>query len=122
MASIYVPYSSVLRAAGYRDFTPVLASVSAKLSALSETDLSFPPCFVRILSQVPQQLKKRVRLTHEESHGGQEINHTHGNALRISRADDGTGRKFAAEEWTWLRHNQICFEELAGIRQIWKGH
>ena len=59
--------------------------------------LRLPPTsrFIRIFGQIAQQLEKRRRLADEKSHRRQEVNHAHGNAPCLRRANDRTWREFA---------------------------
>src|SRR5207237_6705229 len=84
-----------------------------------------PSGSIGISCQLAHQLKKRWRLPHEESHRGQEINYAGGNPPCFRRTNDRTRRKFSAEKWTRLRHDQVGLKILAtkGWRiQVWKRH
>jgi len=64
-----------------------------------------------------------LRLAHEESHVGQELNDAHCDPRRLGWTNYGTYREAAVQERTRFRHDQISLEALAakwsGI-EVWE--
>src|SRR5258708_3489936 len=78
-----------------------------------------------LLGKLVQQRKERWRLTPEKPHVGQELDHAHGNPVRVGRTNDRTYREISANEWAWLRHDQVGLKVLTTKRwrvQVWKGY
>src|SRR5713101_2244257 len=80
---------------------------------------------VRVLCKIPQEFKERWRLADEKAVGRQCVERADCSPLCLGRANDRTYRELSAEEWAWLRHDQVGLKVLAAKRrriQVWKGH
>src|SRR4029077_7293355 len=69
-----------------------------------------------LLGQLVQKGKECWRLADEKPHVSQELDHAHGNSLCLSRTNNRAYREAWAEEWAWLRHDQIGLEVL-GVKR-----
>ena len=65
--------------------------------------------------------KELWRLTTEQPHVGQELDHALGNIFGFGRANDRAWREAWAEEWAGLRHNQVVPQNLPGAAVVRKG-
>ena len=68
---------------------------------------------VCVLCELGHVRKKRLRLTLEKPHVGEECESAHGGAFRVSRSNDRDNRKTRVQERARLRHDQVRLEELA---------
>ena len=59
-----------------------------------------------------QRLEERGCLALEQSHIGEELDYTHRNSFRLGRSNDRAYRQVRADEWTWLRHDQVVLEQF----------
>src|SRR5438270_5087550 len=87
--------------------------------------LPSPSSFVSIFRQIMQELEECWWLPDEQAHVGQKLHHSHSNASRMGRTDDRTTRKFPAQEWARLRHDQIGLKFLSAKRwriQVGESH
>src|SRR5438270_802765 len=66
--------------------------------------------------QSMHEVKKRLRLTNEESHVGQELQGARSHSRCLGWSNDRTCWELSVEEWAWLRHDQVCLEVLAPKR------
>src|SRR6266853_6031991 len=76
---------------------------------------------VGVFGEVLHEREKCRRLPDEQSHVGEKLDHALGDAFGFGWANDGARRQLAADERTWLRHDQVGLKILATKRRSIQG-